>query len=297
MRRLLRSYLFAPGDNESLLAKALAASADAVVFDLEDAVSADRKEFARQVVAGAIKRNPHTSTPIYVRINPVGSDFWLEDAASVVGRGLSGIRLAKAESAEQIAALDDHLSRLEARTGIDAESIAIVPTIESARGVMAATEIARRPRVEALCFGMTDFLADIHARPDDAFTASLFALSSLVIASKASGILPPIASVHTQLNDREGLLASTERYRIIGFLGRSCIHPSQIEVINNVFTPSAQEVAQAEALLAVFENSAALQRGASVSNQGQFIDEAVVKRARGIISLARNCKSSVGKGC
>ena len=288
MSQLLRSYLFAPGDNEYLLGKVLSSGADAVVLDLEDAVHAQRKGEARRLIAEFLRQKPGSTIPVYVRINPVRTDLWRDDLAAVVSPSLHGIRLTKTESPEQIIALDRELSALEMRVGISVGATRIVPTIETAQGVLAALEIARQTRIEALCFGMTDFLADIHGESDSGFTASLYSLSHLVLASRAAGIQPPIASVHTQLEDPQGLLASCELYRLLGFFGRSCIHPKQIPVVHASFTPSSDEVKSAMAVVAAFEQQAVEQKGTAVIDDGAFLDEAVVRHARGVIALAAN---------
>lgn len=290
MNRLLRSYLFAPGDNSHLLGKVLSAGADAVVLDLEDAVRPERKHEARGLVAEFLEENRESASPIYVRINPVASALCYDDLAAVVSPSLHGVRLAKAESAGHIAAVDSKLSELEMRAGIYPGATRVVPTIETSTGVFAALEIAKQPRVEALCFGMADFLADIHAEEDSTFTASLYALSHLVLASRAAGILPPVASVHTKLDDTEGLLSSCELYRKLGFFGRSCIHPKQIPVVHLTFTPSREEVEHASAIVESFERQAAAHKGTAVIGE-MFIDEAVVRHARDVIALAASLGS------
>ncbi len=295
MSRLLRSYLFVPGDNESLLSKVLGAGADAVVLDLEDAVHPVRKREARKLIAKFLQENPDSTAPIYVRINPVGTELYHDDLAAIVSPSLHGIRLAKAESDGQIAALDHELSELELRAGIPAGTTRIAPTIETSSGVIAALEIAKQPRVEALCFGMADFLTDIHAEGDSTFTASLYALSHLVLASRAAGIQPPIASVYTQLDDSEGLLSSCKLYRRLGFFGRSCIHPKQIPIVHLTFTPSQEDLERALAIVEVFSRQGAAQNGTAVVG-GVFLDEAVVKQARDVIALARTFAPQTEKG-
>ncbi len=288
---LARSYLFAPGSNDELLRKVFEVSADAVVLDLEDSVREDDKSRARESVARALKEHGGYNRPTYVRINPVGGSFWRQDIEAL-GRGLFGIRLAKSESAEQVLALGEAISAMEERVGLPVGGVRIMPTIESAAGLLAAGEIARAPRVEALCFGMTDFLHDINGEEDELGLATLHAQSHLVLVSRSAGLRPPVASVYTRLNDLHGLRATSEAARRLGFFGRSCIHPKQIEVVHEVFTPSAKGIAQAQAIVAASERSGA---GTLAMNNGQFVDEAVVKRARAILSLAANLERTSEK--
>jgi citrate lyase subunit beta/citryl-CoA lyase len=285
MASLSRSYLFAPGDNERLLAKVFDAGADAVVLDLEDAVAPERKPPARRLVAELL-RSARKSPAVYVRINAISTDLWIEDIAAVVSPALTGVRLAKAESAEEIRALDAALGEAERAAGIAIGTLKITATIESAAAVMAAMEIARAPRVEALAFGAADFIRDIGASPDEAETQTLYARSHLVVASRAAGINPPIASVYTRIKDLDGLRATTEAARRLGFFGRSCIHPSQVPIVNQIFTPTAEQVAEARAIIAAFERARSAGVAAVAMENGQFVDQAVVKRARAIIALS-----------
>ena len=296
MNRPLRSYLFAPGDNERLLAKMLGAGADAVVVDLEDGVRPERKAVARGVGAQFLRASTDSFIPIYVRINTVGGDLWRDDLAAVVSPALHGVRLAKAESADEIDAVDCELSALEQQAGMPVGATRIVPTIESAAGVLALAQIVLRPRVEALCFGAVDFLADIRAEADAALTASLHALSHLVLASRVAGIWAPVASAHTQLDDEDGLRSTCEVYRRLGFFGRSVIHPKQLAVVHHAFTPTDEDVERARDVVTAFSEQAAAHRGTAVTAGGKFVDEAVVRHARGVLALAESLKVQAKEG-
>ena len=286
---LARSYLFAPGGSERLLSKVFDLGADAVVLDLEDAVAPGEKQQARRLVSEVLMtRQRQAGRGVYVRINSVASGLWLEDIAAIIGPALTGIRLAKAESADEVCAVDEALSTAEAKAGIADGLLRIVPTIESAAGVLAAGEMARAPRVEALAFGNTDFLRDIGAEADPMETQTLCARSQLVLVSRAAGIKPPIASVHTQIKDLEGLRISSEAARRLGFFGRSCIHPAQIPVVNGVFTPTSSQVAEARAIIEAFDRAAATGSAAFALENGQFVDRAVVERARALVKLAES---------
>jgi citrate lyase subunit beta/citryl-CoA lyase len=284
---LSRSYLFAPGDNAKLLGKVFDAGADAVVLDLEDAVALHRKAEARQMVAATLQSRIGRLRPrVYVRINAVTTNFWREDIQSIVHPTVHGIRLAKAESAEQLQLVSSALDEAEQRAGVAVGSIRLVPTIESAVGLFAAPEMAQHSRVAAFSFGAADFCHDIGAEADEMETQTFVARSQLVLLSRAAGLQPPIASVHTRLKDLDGLRATTEAARRMGFFGRSCIHPSQLAVIHEVFTPSAEQLAAARATVAAFD--AAMREGtaAVALADGQFVDRPIVERARAVVALA-----------
>ena len=287
MAALCRSYLFAPGDNEKLLGKVFDAGADAVVLDLEDAVTPDRKPQARQMVADVLRTRAGPLRPrIYVRINAVSTTLWQEDIQAIVHPTVQGIRVAKAESAAHLQQVSDALDQAEPQVGIAVGTIRLVPTIESAIGFFAAAEMARLPRVEVFSFGAADFCHDIGADPDEMETQTLFARSQLVLLSRAAGLNPPIASVYKQLKDDDGLRATTEAARRLGFFGRSCIHPSQLATIHEVFTPSAAQIAAARATVAAFEEAMREGRAALALADGQFIDRPIVERARAVVALA-----------
>jgi len=282
----VRSYLFAPGNDERLLGKVFAAGADAVVLDLEDAVPVTEKATARRRVAAALAREASSTWPrAWVRLNVLSGNHWREDVAAVVGPGLAGIRIPKAESTARLHALDEVLLETEERAGLVSGSVSLSCWIESAAGALAAFELASSPRVAHLGFGAADFAADVGCAPDKPET-TLWARSQIVVASRAAGIAPPVAPVYTRLNDEEGLLETTRAARDLGFFGRSCIHPKQIGPIHEAFTPTTEEVARGREILAAHESAESAQRGVAVLPDGQFVDLALVRRARQVVELA-----------
>ncbi len=284
---MARSYLFAPGNNERLLSKVFAAGADAVVLDLEDAVAEPEKERARELVSWALRElaSAHRA-PAWVRINPLDGEHWRRDVRAVVRPGLVGLRVAKAESPLDLQLLDEELSQAEERAGMRPGGLRLTCTIESAAGVYRAFELASHPRVSHLAFGAADFVADISADPDYP-QATLWARSQLVVAARAAGIASPIAAVHTALDDEEGLRETTLEARRLGFFGRSAIHPRQLPVLHQVFTPQREEIEGARRIVDAFEASGG---GASVLAGGQFLDAAVVRRARAVLELVKRSR-------
>lgn len=286
---LCRSYLFAPGDNERLLAKVFDAGADAVVLDLEDAVAPDRKDAARELVRRTLSEHSGSGPTVWVRINDLRSSHWQADVEAVLGdpavaRGLAGLRVPKAESSREIRSLDEAMRPGEKQAGLEPETLAITCTIESAAGLDVARDLARQPRVSHLAFGEADFAADIGAELDDGAVATLWARSSLVVTARAAGIAPPIAPVYTRLDDDDGLRRSTLEARRLGFFGRSCIHPKQLPQVHETFTPRPEQVEAARRILETFEAAGG---GATVADDGTFVDRAVARRARAVLELAQ----------
>lgn len=285
---LLRSYLFAPGNHPGLLEKVFRTEADAVVLDLEDAVPESEKPQARRLVAAALAPRSRTggsatAPAAFVRINCVGSPHWRADLDAVVGPAIRGIRVPKTESVESLCRVHDALTDREKALGLAPGLVTVVATIESARGLHQLESLIRAPRLSGFTFGAADFCADISADPCDV-ESTLFACSRLVVASRSGRLARPVASVFTNLDDVEALRRDTERQKGLGFFGRSAIHPRQVGVINQVFTPTQTEIAGAREIVSAYE--AAERRGSGVTRiGGQFVDLAVVRRARGTLAL------------
>jgi citrate lyase subunit beta / citryl-CoA lyase len=278
----IRSYLYVPGSDPRRIEKALASEADAVVLDLEDAVAPNRKEEARETVAGFL-RSGHEK-PIFVRVNAPGSALAEEDIEAVAGPNLAGLRAPKTESAEAVRRVAKRLEDLRCEAGIQC-------LIESALGLELVFEIARaHERVVGMSLGEADLAADLGVRDD---VGLFYARSRLVVATRAAGLPGPVQSVYTNVRDEEGLRRSTEEGKNQGFVGRSAIHPNQLRTINEVFTPTQREVAEAENLLARLEESAGTGTGAFALEDGRFVDEAVVGSARLTLALARREREEV----
>jgi citrate lyase subunit beta / citryl-CoA lyase len=278
----IRSYLYVPGSDPRRIEKALASEADAVILDLEDAVAPNRKEEARTTVAEVL-RSEHEK-PVFVRINAPDSVLAEEDVEAVAGARLAGLRLPKTESPESVRRVAQRLEKLGCEAGLQC-------LIESALGLEFAFEIARaHEKVVGMSLGEADLAADLGVRGD---AGLLYARSRLVAATRAAGLPGPVQSVYTNVRDAEGLRRSTMEGKNMGFVGRSAIHPAQIEVINEVFTPTEEEVAEAKDLLARLEESTGTGTGAFALEDGRFVDEAVVGSARLTLALARREREGV----
>ncbi|MCC5577311.1 CoA ester lyase [Microtetraspora sp. AC03309] len=272
-----RSHLYVPGDAPEKLAKALTRGADALIVDLEDAVPAAGKDAAREAVAGWLRTADPGPVEIWVRVNP--GDLREADVRAVAtAPALTGLVLAKVETAEELADVDALL------TSLGADRLPVVPLLESAAAVLRAPRIAAAPRVARLQVGEADLRADagITLGPDE--RELLWVRSQVVLASAAAGIDPPVGPVSTDFRDLDALRDSTAALARLGYVGRACIHPAQIAVVNEVFTPAAEEVAWAGDLVDRFEASGS---GVLLDSKGRMVDEAIVRQARRVLRRAR----------
>lgn len=289
-RPLLRSYLFAPGSDEHKMHKALSSEADAVVFDLEDAVAPADKAAAREAVGRLIGDfRGESASEIHVRVNRRVDGYDPTELSAVLRPGLAALRLPKCESVSEVRAVEAILDDLEPERGIEGGTVRLYPTIESAGGVLAATEIAAAGRrVTALVFGSADFAASIGVS-DPPFEATLLARSTLVLASAAAGVGPPVDGAFLDVTDLDGLRAHSHRVRGLGFKGKSAIHPRQLSVLHEVFTPSIDELEHALRVIAATEGG----KTTGVVDSG-FIDPPVIAQARAVVALARRIESKGG---
>jgi citrate lyase subunit beta/citryl-CoA lyase len=282
MTGLNRSYLFAPANHARRVEKAFGLAADAVILDLEDAVSLPEKPAARPLAAAALRR-PRRGRA-YIRVNAMTTPFCHADLLAVVDRGLDGIVLPKAEGPADVRAIGWLLGQLEGERGLDAGSIELVPIVETATGLanVRATAVASA-RVHRLAFGAGDFLLDMGLVPTRGEAEIAHARAEVALASRAAGLEPPLDTVWFDLNDPDGCRLAAERAKSAGFQGKLCIHPEQVAIANAVFSPAAAEVAWAQRVVAAFAE--AERRGlAAIQLDGQFIDYPVVRRAERVLA-------------
>ncbi|GGN71671.1 CoA ester lyase [Actinoplanes lobatus] len=306
----MRSFLYVPGNQPKMLAAALTRGADALIVDLEDAVPPGEKQAARHTVAEWLRSLP-AGAPVWVRVNS-GPDG-LDDARAVIApaprgdahavptpalrgdahavptpalRGdahavptpaLRGLVVAKA-SLDQLTGLGGLLDEHD-----PAGAVGLVPLLETPQAILAAAAIASAPRVTRLQIGEADLSAELGITPGDQDQELLFVRSSVVLASAAAGIEPPAAAVTTDFRDLDALRRSTLALKRLGFRGRACIHPAQIPVVHDVFTPTAEEIATARDLITRFESAGG---GVCLDARGRMVDLAVIREARRTLSLA-----------
>ncbi len=282
---LHRSYLFVPGNHPRKLAKVFEAGADAVMLDLEDAVAASEKIVTRAVVAEAL-RNPRPCRA-YVRVNALDTGLTFGDLEAVIGPGLDGIVLPKVERAADIQMVDWVMTEFEKKHSLPEGAIDLMPILETGPGIAAARDIAAAGgRLKRLSFGAGDYTRDMGMdwTRDEAECAH--ARAEIVLASRVAGLEAPVDTVWIELQDQDGLAASTTRIKAMGFQGKLCIHPGQLAPVHAVFTPDAAAVARAEKIIAAFEKAEA-DGSASIQVDGYFVDYPIVEKARHTLAIAK----------
>ncbi len=265
-----RSFLFAPASDEHKLRKALASEADVVVADLEDAVSFEQKDAARDVVRGTLADEPYRGL-VAIRVNGADTAFFAADIALVQELRPDVVVLPKATPGA-VGALDE-------------EGPPVVAIVETADGLRHAYEVASRPRVEALVVGTVDLGVELRLEPREDGLEILFARSKVVLDSAAARIRGPVDRVFLDVRDGSGLEADTQFARSLGFRGKACIHPDQVEIVNRVFTPSDEELSQARRVVEAYEQAVGEGEGVTALD-GEMIDLPVVERARQVLALA-----------
>jgi len=267
-----RSYLFVPGNRPERFTKALGSGCDAVIVDLEDAVSADAKDAARASVATWLSGQ----VSAHVRINAVGTPWFEDDLQMCCEAGVETLVLPKAERSVNI-------SDIVARLRVHGHTPRIVPLIESAQGMWAAMDLARSEGVERLMFGTVDFQHDLGISGDD--QELLHFRSHLVLVSRVAGLVAPIDGVTTAIADLQRLRADTLRGKRLGFGAKACIHPTQIGVVNDCYQAGADERAWAQRVI----EAAGAAKGDAIAVDGHMVDRPVLARAEAILAgVGRN---------
>ena len=274
---LARSFLFVPANRPDRFAKALASGADAVIIDLEDAVSPAEKTAARgQLADGFAQLNPADRARLVVRMNALGTPFHDDDLSllqQLAGQGLSGVMVPKAETV-------DGLRRVATAIG---PACALLPLIESVAGLDAADALARASQVQRLAFGNLDFQADLGlaCAPDEAELMPV--RLAVVLAARRASLPPPVDGVTPGTQDMAQLQRDAARAQRGGFGGKLCIHPAQVAGVNAAFSPSAARLEWAQRVLAAFDAAA----GGVFSLDGRMVDAPVVRLAQRTLAQSR----------
>ena len=285
---VIRSHLYGPGNNAKILSKIFDTESDAVILDLEDAVPPNQKELARNMVAEIISERSQESQPYcFVRINHPSLQLVELEIRAITQKGLFGIRIPKVETPDDIIVVEKVLNEEEQNKSLQNGSIKIICNIESSKGILNAGSIVQASnRVVGFAFGAADFAKDIGVWQPDHFSF-LYPKSHLVISSSAYSAQPPVDSVYANLNDEEGLKESSVFAKNLGFFGRSAIHPKQVPIINEIYTPTDEEIKKAQSIIDALEKAEQESKGA-IDVAGDFVDIAIVKKAEGIINLAKS---------
>ena len=293
---IIRSWLFVPGDSERKLAKGRGNSADALILDLEDAVSDDRQDQARAMTCAFLKDNPDRSRQkLWVRVNPLDHDFSLPDLAAVMPGAPDGIVLPKVYSATEVNRMADFLLALEAREGLGLGSTKILSVAtETAASLLTFHTYLDNVtnRLTALTWGGEDLAAALGASDNQHPTSGdyddpyLYAKSMCLATSRAIDA-QPVGCVWVNFRDLEGLKNDCLRDRRTGFIGKVAIHPDQSDIINRAFTPSEDEIAYSQKVIDLFEQNPGM---GTVGLDGKMLDMPHLKQARNVLALAKQVK-------
>lgn len=275
-----RSVLYVPGSNAKALAKARTLPCDGLILDLEDSVAPEAKEAAREAAVAAIAAGGWGPREVLVRVNARGTPWYEADVAALARAGADGLVLPKVETTDDVAAAVERLAMRGAPAGLP-----LWLTIETPRGVLAAADLAgARRSIRGLVAGTSDLTKDLRARhvPDRA--PLLHALSAIVLAARAHGLVA-LDGVHLALDDEAGFEAACRQGRDLGFDGKTLIHPRTIEAANRVFAPDAEEVRCARRLLAAWRAAREEGRGVTVLD-GRLVEELHAREAGRLVALA-----------
>lgn len=273
----MRSLLTVPANRLDLVAKAPRSAPDALFLDLEDGVPPAAKEVARADAVEATRRlaDEHPAVQVLVRVNAIATPWFVGDVAEALTPGLTGVVVPKVESAADVRVVSDAL----AAAGV--ADLPILAGVESAAGVARAAEFLHGP-VRWCYFGAEDFVADMGGVRTESNQEVLFARSQVVLAARL-GDVHPVDQILADFRDDDRYLRDAREARALGYRGKLCIHPAQVALAHQVFTPSAEEVDRARRLLAAYEAAAA--RGeATIAFEGEMVDEPMARRARAILA-------------
>jgi citrate lyase subunit beta/citryl-CoA lyase len=283
-----RSWLFAPGDSERKMTKALAGTADIVLLDLEDAVAPENKPLARQMVLDFLKANAAQRHRIWVRINPFDGPYTLTDLAAIMPAHPGGIMLPKVYGRADVERLNHCLSALEVANGIEEGSTPVIVLItETAESMFHTGDYKGAPRVVALTWGAEDLADSIGAssnkNPDGSYSFTYELARSLTVLGAATAGVTAIETISADFKDLEALRIRAEKVRRDGFRGMLAIHPAQVDVINAAFTPTEEEIAEAQAIVDIFAANPGV---GAIGYRGGMLDRPYLSRAEALLRQA-----------
>ena len=284
----IRTALFVPANRPDRIDKAVNTPADAVIVDLEDAVPPALKAEARPVVREKIQK--HNTPRLLVRVNALDTEFVQADLDELVVEGLGCIIFPKMEKPDHLRKANQLLSEAEARNGIPAGAVSMIALIESALGVENAFRIisgkTNPDRLFSAAFGAADFTLDMGIEMTKTGAEIAFPRARLAVACRAAGVEPPIDTPYMiDLKDPEALKADAKRAKQLGFQGKLCIHPNQVEICNKIFSPTDKDIEQAQKIVDAFKEAEAAGTGV-LQVDGKFIDFPLVKQAQRVLKIA-----------
>ena len=283
---ILRSILFVPAIVERFVTRAPETGADVICLDVEDSVPPAEKARAREMAAAAIDSMPRGDHAVFVRVNGLHTGLLEDDLTAVVRPGLDGVVLSKAHTAETVRRTDHYLTLLERQRGMEAGSVSIIPLVESAEGILGAREIAEAsPRLVGLSLGAEDLAVDVGLQRSEAAREIEWPRAQLAAAAAAAGLVP-IDTPEPDYTDMDHLERDASYARNLGFRGKYCIHPGQVEVVNRVFSPTEEEVTAAKEVVSVLEKEGIAKGRAAIPVNGRMIDTPIYWQAKRLLRWA-----------
>ena len=283
----LRSLLFVPGNQPRMLDRASRLTPDAFIPDMEDSVPDAEKANARAITAAHLDSLAANGVAIIPRLNSLDTGLLDHDLAAVVGPRIYGVSVGKINTPADIALISTKLDALERKAGLEIGSIKLLPWIETAQAIVNVYDIcAASPRIIGAAFGAEDFTNDMGIERAEDESETAYARSAIAIAARAANVLA-LDTPYFSFRDPDGLRRNAQAARQIGFKGKFAIHPAQIDIINETFSPSPAEIEQARRVVEAFQEAERIGRG-STSLDGKVVDVPVVKRAQALLDLAQS---------
>ena len=280
-----RSMLFLPGNNPNMLINGHCLGSDAVIFDLEDAVSPAEKDAARILVRNTMRYMDFGGCEIIVRINSIDTPYWKQDVDAILPYKPALILLPKTGTAQDALEADAYITEVEQKLGMERNTVGLMPLIETAMGVENAFAIASSTkRIQALFLGAEDLTADLQCKRTKEGKEIEYARTRLVVAARAAGV-DVYDTPFTDVNDDEGIVKDAEYAKALGFTGKSSISPRHVEVINSVFSPTQKDVDYAYEVMEAIALAKEQGKGA-IALHGKMIDAPIVTRAQRTIDMA-----------
>lgn len=280
----MRSMLFVPGNRPDMMIKSFNTEADALIFDLEDAVPSEEKQKARAEINKVLES--HHNKEVFIRINSFDTPWIIDDILAVSQCPIRGVVIPKVNSASELEKVSWFMSYCENRNAIQKESLTVIPIIETPKGINNIGSIVNAcSRIEGVMFGAIDYLLSINGSIEQTDTCLIYPRSAVVNACREKGV-SPIDTVYPNYKDNEGLVRECNKAKAMGFSGKACIHPSQIATINDAFLPLPHEIEWAKRVIAAYDEAVKNGKG-SVALNGEMVDLPVAEKAKKILALIK----------
>ncbi|MGL6101148.1 MAG: aldolase/citrate lyase family protein [Fusobacteriaceae bacterium] len=288
--KLRRSMIFVPGNNPAIIKDVHIYKPDSIMFDLEDAIAITEKDSARFLLFNMIQKfkeiYKRDGIETVVRINALDTEFGVTDLEFMVRAGVEVIRIPKTEKAADVHEVEGHIERIEKEAGIPVGRTKIMVAIESPLGALNALEIARSSsRLVGMAIGGEDYVTNLKTNRSASGIEMLMGRSMIVMAARAAGI-SAMDSVYSDVNNDEGFVAEAEMIRQMGFDGKSLIHPRQIELLHNVYTPTEKDIKKSMKIVSATAEAIAEGRGVFTVD-GKMVDKPIIERAEHVLRLAK----------